>query len=170
MCKGCGFPIEAGDHYVEAIKAQWHETCFICTVSGVLQSTVFTVALWPAVASRESPLLGPKHLLLYSALPRACCFLHKIRCFGAAERWISKTRSPPSVSCDALRYQLVIILFLLCRDHEPRWLRKACWHFFRWRTDLWKAVLTSCCQRWSLKASSDSWQQINEECWLFVQR
>nr|CAB3263408.1 LIM domain-binding protein 3-like [Phallusia mammillata] len=32
MCKGCGYPIDAGDHYVEAIKAQWHESCFTCTV------------------------------------------------------------------------------------------------------------------------------------------
>ncbi|CAK8675320.1 unnamed protein product [Clavelina lepadiformis] len=35
MCKGCGYPIEAGDHYVEAIKAQWHETCFTCAVNSL---------------------------------------------------------------------------------------------------------------------------------------
>ncbi|XP_078489557.1 PDZ and LIM domain protein 7-like [Ciona intestinalis] len=35
ICKGCGFAIEAGDHYVEAIKQQWHETCFTCAVCHV---------------------------------------------------------------------------------------------------------------------------------------
>uniref|UniRef100_H2YS35 LIM zinc-binding domain-containing protein n=1 Tax=Ciona savignyi TaxID=51511 RepID=H2YS35_CIOSA len=32
LCKGCGFAIEAGDHFVEAIKSQWHESCFTCAV------------------------------------------------------------------------------------------------------------------------------------------
>jgi len=32
VCKACGFRIEAGDGYVEAIKSSWHESCFNCTV------------------------------------------------------------------------------------------------------------------------------------------
>lgn len=31
-CKGCDFPIEAGDNYLEALSAQWHATCFQCAV------------------------------------------------------------------------------------------------------------------------------------------
>jgi len=31
-CKACGFRIEAGDGYVEAIESSWHETCFNCIV------------------------------------------------------------------------------------------------------------------------------------------
>ena len=33
-CKGCGSSIGVGDHYVEAIKAQWHDRCFTCAVRG----------------------------------------------------------------------------------------------------------------------------------------
>lgn len=32
VCKGCNFAIEAGDQYLEALKAQWHESCFRCAV------------------------------------------------------------------------------------------------------------------------------------------
>lgn len=35
VCKACGFRIEAGDGYVEAIKSSWHEACFNCTVCHV---------------------------------------------------------------------------------------------------------------------------------------
>lgn len=31
-CKGCSFPIEAGDQYLEALNAQWHDSCFQCAV------------------------------------------------------------------------------------------------------------------------------------------
>nr|XP_039252060.1 PDZ and LIM domain protein 7-like [Styela clava] len=32
VCKGCNFTIEAGDSYLEALSAQWHDTCFECAV------------------------------------------------------------------------------------------------------------------------------------------
>ncbi|XP_035234651.1 PDZ and LIM domain protein 5-like isoform X5 [Anguilla anguilla] len=31
-CRGCDFPIEAGDKFLEALGATWHDTCFVCTV------------------------------------------------------------------------------------------------------------------------------------------
>lgn len=31
-CKGCNFPIAAGDHYLEALDGQWHDSCFNCAV------------------------------------------------------------------------------------------------------------------------------------------
>ncbi|XP_030046565.1 PDZ and LIM domain protein 5 isoform X2 [Microcaecilia unicolor] len=32
MCRGCDFPIEAGDRFLEALGATWHDTCFVCAV------------------------------------------------------------------------------------------------------------------------------------------
>ncbi|XP_029453472.1 PDZ and LIM domain protein 5 isoform X3 [Rhinatrema bivittatum] len=32
MCHGCEFPIEAGDRFLEALGATWHDTCFVCAV------------------------------------------------------------------------------------------------------------------------------------------
>ncbi|NWI10272.1 PDLI5 protein, partial [Crypturellus soui] len=32
MCKGCEFPIEAGDRFLEALGHIWHDTCFVCSV------------------------------------------------------------------------------------------------------------------------------------------
>lgn len=32
-CVGCGFPIEAGDRWVEALNNNYHSQCFKCTVS-----------------------------------------------------------------------------------------------------------------------------------------
>jgi hypothetical protein len=32
-CVACGFPIEAGDRWVEALNNNYHSQCFNCTVS-----------------------------------------------------------------------------------------------------------------------------------------
>ncbi|KAM8803982.1 PDZ and LIM domain protein 5 isoform 3-T4 [Rhynchonycteris naso] len=32
MCRGCEFPIEAGDMFLEALGYTWHDTCFVCSV------------------------------------------------------------------------------------------------------------------------------------------
>ncbi|XP_054996561.1 PDZ and LIM domain protein 5 isoform X2 [Sorex araneus] len=32
MCRGCEFPIEAGDMFLEALGFTWHDTCFVCSV------------------------------------------------------------------------------------------------------------------------------------------
>ncbi len=32
-CFACGFPIEAGDRWVEALNNNYHSPCFNCTVS-----------------------------------------------------------------------------------------------------------------------------------------
>ncbi len=32
-CVSCGFPIEAGDRWVEALSNNYHSQCFSCTVS-----------------------------------------------------------------------------------------------------------------------------------------
>ena len=32
-CVSCGFPIEAGDRWVEALNNNYHSQCFNCTVS-----------------------------------------------------------------------------------------------------------------------------------------
>ncbi|XP_059404806.1 PDZ and LIM domain protein 5-like isoform X4 [Carassius carassius] len=34
-CRGCDFPIEAGDKFVEALGGTWHDTCFVCAVCRV---------------------------------------------------------------------------------------------------------------------------------------
>ncbi|XP_056603019.1 LOW QUALITY PROTEIN: PDZ and LIM domain protein 5a [Triplophysa dalaica] len=34
-CRGCDFPIEAGDSFLEALGFAWHDTCFLCTVCSV---------------------------------------------------------------------------------------------------------------------------------------
>ncbi|NP_001002654.2 PDZ and LIM domain protein 5a [Danio rerio] len=34
-CRGCDFPIEAGDKFLEALGGTWHDTCFVCTVCSV---------------------------------------------------------------------------------------------------------------------------------------
>ncbi|XP_068608856.1 PDZ and LIM domain protein 5b [Brachionichthys hirsutus] len=31
-CHGCDYPIEAGDRFLEALGATWHDTCFVCAV------------------------------------------------------------------------------------------------------------------------------------------
>uniref|UniRef100_A0A8C3G332 PDZ and LIM domain 5b n=1 Tax=Cyclopterus lumpus TaxID=8103 RepID=A0A8C3G332_CYCLU len=31
-CHGCDFPIEAGDKFLDALGAIWHDTCFVCAV------------------------------------------------------------------------------------------------------------------------------------------
>ncbi|KAG9354969.1 hypothetical protein JZ751_001682 [Albula glossodonta] len=31
-CRGCDFPIEAGDKFLEALGSTWHDTCFVCAV------------------------------------------------------------------------------------------------------------------------------------------
>lgn len=33
ICRGCEFPIEAGDMFLEALGYTWHDTCFVCSVS-----------------------------------------------------------------------------------------------------------------------------------------
>lgn len=33
-CHGCEFPVEAGDKFLEALGYTWHDTCFVCAVSG----------------------------------------------------------------------------------------------------------------------------------------
>uniref|UniRef100_K1PQ23 PDZ and LIM domain protein 5 n=1 Tax=Magallana gigas TaxID=29159 RepID=K1PQ23_MAGGI len=35
MCKGCDFPIEPGDHWVEAMGNNFHSECFNCSTCGV---------------------------------------------------------------------------------------------------------------------------------------
>uniref|UniRef100_A0A8I6ARU2 PDZ and LIM domain 5 n=1 Tax=Rattus norvegicus TaxID=10116 RepID=A0A8I6ARU2_RAT len=32
ICRGCEFPIEAGDMFLEALGSTWHDTCFVCSV------------------------------------------------------------------------------------------------------------------------------------------
>lgn len=32
-CFACGFPVEAGDRWVEALNNNYHSQCFNCTVS-----------------------------------------------------------------------------------------------------------------------------------------
>ncbi|XP_053073100.1 PDZ and LIM domain protein 5 isoform X7 [Acinonyx jubatus] len=32
ICRGCEFPIEAGDMFLEALGFTWHDTCFVCSV------------------------------------------------------------------------------------------------------------------------------------------
>ncbi|XP_066456556.1 LIM domain-binding protein 3-like [Eleutherodactylus coqui] len=34
-CRGCDFPVEAGDKFIEALGHTWHDTCFICAVCHV---------------------------------------------------------------------------------------------------------------------------------------
>lgn len=34
-CFACGFPVEAGDRWVEALSHNYHSTCFNCTVSAI---------------------------------------------------------------------------------------------------------------------------------------
>ncbi|XP_067295701.1 PDZ and LIM domain protein 5a isoform X2 [Pseudorasbora parva] len=34
-CRGCDFPIEAGDKFLEALGGTWHDTCFVCSVCSV---------------------------------------------------------------------------------------------------------------------------------------
>ncbi|XP_052454469.1 PDZ and LIM domain protein 5-like [Carassius gibelio] len=34
-CRGCDFPIEAGDKFLEALGGTWHDTCFVCAVCSV---------------------------------------------------------------------------------------------------------------------------------------
>ena len=34
-CVSCGFPIEAGDRWVEALNNNYHSQCFNCTVSHI---------------------------------------------------------------------------------------------------------------------------------------
>ncbi|XP_059821406.1 PDZ and LIM domain protein 5-like isoform X3 [Hypanus sabinus] len=31
-CRGCDFPIEAGDKFLQALGHTWHDTCFVCAV------------------------------------------------------------------------------------------------------------------------------------------
>ncbi|KAM3611391.1 uncharacterized protein V6R79_017722 [Siganus canaliculatus] len=31
-CRGCEFPVEAGDKFLEALGYTWHDTCFVCAV------------------------------------------------------------------------------------------------------------------------------------------
>uniref|UniRef100_A0A3Q2HGW8 PDZ and LIM domain 5 n=1 Tax=Equus caballus TaxID=9796 RepID=A0A3Q2HGW8_HORSE len=31
ICRGCEFPIEAGDMFLEALGSTWHDTCFVCS-------------------------------------------------------------------------------------------------------------------------------------------
>uniref|UniRef100_A0ABI7XXG6 PDZ and LIM domain 5 n=1 Tax=Felis catus TaxID=9685 RepID=A0ABI7XXG6_FELCA len=31
ICRGCEFPIEAGDMFLEALGFTWHDTCFVCS-------------------------------------------------------------------------------------------------------------------------------------------
>jgi PDZ and LIM domain protein 5/6/7 len=38
-CFACGFPVEAGDRWVEALNNNYHSQCFNCTVSS---STMFS--------------------------------------------------------------------------------------------------------------------------------
>ncbi|XP_023692318.2 PDZ and LIM domain protein 5a isoform X1 [Paramormyrops kingsleyae] len=41
-CRGCEFPIEAGDRFLEAMGFMWHDTCFVCAVcSTCLQGQAF---------------------------------------------------------------------------------------------------------------------------------
>ncbi|XP_048840721.1 PDZ and LIM domain protein 5a isoform X5 [Brienomyrus brachyistius] len=41
-CRGCDFPIEAGDRFLEAMGFTWHDTCFVCAVcSTCLQGQAF---------------------------------------------------------------------------------------------------------------------------------
>jgi len=35
-CFACGFPVEAGDRWVEALNHNYHSQCFNCTVSVIL--------------------------------------------------------------------------------------------------------------------------------------
>jgi hypothetical protein len=35
-CVSCGFPIEAGDRWVEALNNNYHSQCFNCTVRYIL--------------------------------------------------------------------------------------------------------------------------------------
>lgn len=39
-CRGCDFPIEAGDKFLEALGGTWHDTCFVCSVSVCSASSV----------------------------------------------------------------------------------------------------------------------------------
>ncbi|XP_042579110.1 PDZ and LIM domain protein 5-like isoform X4 [Cyprinus carpio] len=41
-CRGCDFPIEAGDKFLEALGGTWHDTCFVCSVcSASLEGQAF---------------------------------------------------------------------------------------------------------------------------------
>ena len=50
ICRGCEFPIEAGDMFLEALGYTWHDTCFVCSVSKLVipiqRSTVWPVLAW----------------------------------------------------------------------------------------------------------------------------
>ncbi|KAI7812360.1 PDZ and LIM domain protein 5a isoform X1 [Triplophysa rosa] len=53
-CRGCDFPIEAGDSFLEALGFTWHDTCFVCTVCSVsLEGQTFF--------SKKDKLLCKKH-------------------------------------------------------------------------------------------------------------
>lgn len=51
ICRGCEFPIEAGDMFLEALGFTWHDTCFVCSVSKLL---------FPSERSKYSQ-FSPKH-------------------------------------------------------------------------------------------------------------
>ncbi|ELV12593.1 PDZ and LIM domain protein 5 [Tupaia chinensis] len=39
ICRGCEFPIEAGDMFLEALGSTWHDTCFVCSSIAVNRSS-----------------------------------------------------------------------------------------------------------------------------------
>ena len=41
FCRGCNLRVEAGDQYIEALGASWHDNCFTCAVS-VKTNKIFT--------------------------------------------------------------------------------------------------------------------------------
>lgn len=44
-CFACGFPVEAGDRWVEALNNNYHSQCFNCTVSITSKQILyFTIA------------------------------------------------------------------------------------------------------------------------------
>ena len=50
-CVSCGFPIEAGDRWVEALNNNYHSQCFNCTVS-VPRFGLLTISL-PSIQGEE---------------------------------------------------------------------------------------------------------------------
>lgn len=94
ICRGCEFPIEAGDMFLEALGYTWHDTCFVCSVSKLLipiqRSTVWPVLAWALNGNNGFYIyqsLKPRNVLQWFWKSSSLKFLvlfeivwHRIRC------------------------------------------------------------------------------------------
>ena len=94
ICRGCEFPIEAGDMFLEALGYTWHDTCFVCSVSKLLfpiqRSTVWPVLAWALNGNNGFYIyqsLKPRNVLQWFGKSSSLKFFvlfkivwHRIRC------------------------------------------------------------------------------------------